>query len=114
METNETKSSCGCGDNCQCASCSGCSFCKSAPLILVALLLMTVGLGIFFLRQATGLQKQVAQSQKFIAEYNQNIAGPGTRLIVNLQAFAKSNPDFAPILAKYQLGGVTLDGAAKK
>ncbi|MFM2294563.1 MAG: hypothetical protein RLZZ350_976 [Verrucomicrobiota bacterium] len=114
METNEIKSSCGCGANCQCGSCSGCSFCKSAPLILVALLLMTVGLGIFFLRQATALRKQVEQSQKFVAEYNQNVAGPGTRLIGNLQAFAKSNPDLAPILAKYQLGGVKLDSAPKK
>ena len=114
METNETKSSCGCGENCKCGSCAGCAFCKSAPLILVALLLMTLGLGKFFYRQATGLQKQNAAAKKYLADYNQNIAGPGTRFLGNLQAFAKGNPDFAPIIAKYNLGGAPLAEAPKK
>ncbi|MFM2081701.1 MAG: hypothetical protein RL380_392 [Verrucomicrobiota bacterium] len=115
-DSKETKSACGCGPDCQCATtgCASCGLCKNSTLILTALLLMTLGLGLFFFRQAKGLNKQVQQGQLFIKEYNEKIAGPGTRFLNNLQAFAKSNPDFAPILSKYNLGGAPLADAPKK
>jgi hypothetical protein len=72
-------------------------------VLLAACLMMAVGLLPFLWRQVVGINAMVTQGKQQIREYEVN-AQPKVRWFVeNLQNFAKTNPDFAPILAKYNL-----------
>lgn len=71
--------------------------------VLLALLLMGAGVGGFLWRQVTLINLQVTQARQVVADYQTNVLPKINVFVTNLQAFAKNNPDFAPILAKYNL-----------
>jgi len=71
--------------------------------VLLALLLMGAGVGAFLWRQVTLINLQVAQAKQMVADYQTNTLPKIRVFVANLQAFTKSNPDFSPILAKYNL-----------
>lgn len=77
--------------------------------VMVSLLLMCGGLGLFFFHQASLMRGQIVQSQRLIADYEGNGAAKVAWFTANLQTFARSNPDMNPLLAKYGL----LPGAAQ-
>ena len=71
--------------------------------VLVSLLLMCGGLGLFFFHQASLMKGQLAQSERLVAEYDANSVAKVNLFVSGLQNFARSNPDMNPILAKYGL-----------
>ena len=68
---------------------------------LVALILMSGSLNIFLFRQVSLVRVQVAEMSQSIADYEKNKAPVMNAFLSKLQTFAKTNPDFAPILEKY-------------
>lgn len=73
------------------------------PAVLFSLLLMCAGLGVFMLHQARVLKVQVAQGEQRLAAFNGNFTPTAKRFVAELQVFARNNPDFLPVLAKYNL-----------
>ena len=69
--------------------------------VLVSLLLLCVGLGLNYFRQASQLKGQLVQSERMVSNYNTNVLPRINAFVKNLQAFSKSNPDILPILTKY-------------
>lgn len=72
-------------------------------LLLAACLMLAVGLLPFLWRQVVGINAMVTQGKQQIREYEVNAQPKVRQFVENLQNFARSNPDFAPILAKYNL-----------
>jgi len=72
-------------------------------LLLVSLVCLAMGLTMFLYRQARGLNRQVAEAKRSIDDYNSNAAPRIQWFVGNLQAFARTNPDINPVLAKYNL-----------
>ena len=70
-------------------------------VVLVMLILLTGGLNIFLLKQVKLARRQVMEARTYIANYQQNSEPLIDNFVGQLQAFTKSNPDFAPVLAKY-------------
>jgi hypothetical protein len=70
--------------------------------VLLALLLMGAGVGMFLLRQVRLINLQVVQAKQAVADYQTNALPKIKVFIANLEVFAKNNPDFAPILARYK------------
>jgi hypothetical protein len=93
-----TENSSCCSPSCNCRS----------PLPVLAGLLITAALGLFLLRQLYFVNAQVTQVKTAVREY-QTIGDPKFRaLAADLQTYARTHPDYAPIFAKYQpaLGGI--------
>ena len=82
--------------------------------VLFSLLLMCSGLGIYMFHQASMMKVQVVQQQRFVTDFNKNAVPTGNKFISGLQAFAKTYPDFNPILIKYNLQAVAAPAAAPK
>ena len=97
---------------------------STVAFLLIACCCLGAGFGLFLWRQVAQMKFQVVESQRAVIDYNSN-ALPRIRWFVNnLQTFAKTNPDFNPILAKYGLlptnlppatpaPGTTVPGAKK-
>jgi hypothetical protein len=75
----------------------------TALAVLLALLLMGAGVGGFLWRQVTQIHLQVMQARQVVADYQTNTLPKIKVFVASLQTFSKTNPDFAPILAKYNL-----------
>jgi hypothetical protein len=71
--------------------------------LLISNLLIGGALGLYLLRQVFVVNRQVAEFKRFVDDYKVNALPHVSSLVSNLQAFAKTNPDFNPILAKYNL-----------
>jgi len=71
--------------------------------LLISNLLIGGALGLFLLRQVFALNRQVVEVNRFVENYKTNAMPQVGWFISNLQAFAKTNTDFNPILAKYNL-----------
>jgi hypothetical protein len=73
--------------------------------VLLALLgsvfCLGAALGLYLYRQNSNLTRQTAEHERNLAVFKTNSFPAINWFIVNLQAFAKTNPDFTPILAKY-------------
>ena len=65
------------------------------------LILLNVGLNIFLLKQVKLARRQVMEARAYVANYQQNSEPVIDNFVAQLQAFSKSNPDFAPTLVKY-------------
>jgi hypothetical protein len=72
-------------------------------MLLAAMLLLEAGLGLYLLRQVFAANKQAVQVAKAVTEYQANVVPKLQQFGLNLQAFGRVNPDFQPILAKYNL-----------
>lgn len=88
------------------------AFCRLTQIaLLVALLMMAMGTGLFLWNEIRQKNSDVTLAKKVLAEY-QTTSEPRIReFVAGLQAFAKNNPDFNPILAKYNLSGSTAAGS---
>ena len=71
--------------------------------LLVAILCLGLGLALYLYRQVTQLNGQVTEAKRVIAEYQTNALPRIKWFVGSLQNFAKTNPDFNPVLAKYGL-----------
>jgi hypothetical protein len=70
-------------------------------ILTVALVILSGSLNIFLLRQVSMVRNEIEERRRFIADYERNNVPIMNDFVLKLQAFAKTNPDFAPILAKY-------------
>jgi hypothetical protein len=70
-------------------------------ILIVALVILSGSLNIFLLRQVSMVRNEIEERRRFIAEYERNNVPIMNEFVLKLQAFAKTNPDFTPILAKY-------------
>ena len=77
--------------------------CRTQQLVILAsLLMLTAAFGLFMLRQVFLINAQVTQADQLVKEYT--AALPKINGFVDsLRTYARSNPDFNPILAKYNL-----------
>ncbi|MCX7721496.1 MAG: hypothetical protein N2379_00335 [Verrucomicrobiae bacterium] len=71
--------------------------------LLIANLFLGGALGLFLLRQLFATNRRAVELSRFVENYRTNAQPQIQILVSNLQAFAKTNPDFNPILAKYGL-----------
>jgi hypothetical protein len=68
---------------------------------LVVMIMLSGALNIFLLRQASIAGGQVAESQRFINEFQTQNVPVALDFWAKLQDYTKSHPDFKPILDKY-------------
>jgi hypothetical protein len=80
---------------------------RSVRMVLAAILAATLCFGgtlFFFLyRQVSSLNRQVTEATRITNEFQTNSLPKINWFIANLQAFGRTNADFNPILAKYNL-----------
>jgi len=72
-------------------------------LLLVAVTCMGMAMALYLYRQVVNLNRQVVENRRVANDYQSNSLPKISWFVNNLQAFAKTNPDFNPILAKYNL-----------
>jgi len=70
-------------------------------ILTVALVILSGSLNIFLLRQVSMVRNEIEERQKFIVDYERNNVPIMNDFVLKLQSFVRTNPDFAPILAKY-------------
>jgi len=71
--------------------------------VLAAMLCLGGALFVFLFRQVSNLNRQLAESTKMVNEFQTNTLPKINWFVQSLQSFAKTNPDFNPILAKHNL-----------
>jgi hypothetical protein len=71
--------------------------------MLAAMLCFGGALLFYLYRQVSALNRQRTESTRAVNEFQTNALPKINWFIGSLQAFAKTNPDFTPILAKYNL-----------
>ena len=71
--------------------------------LLVAGLCLSVAVGLYMYRQVTVINRQVTEGSRVVAIYTTNDLPRINWFLSNLQAFAATNQDLRPILAKYNL-----------
>jgi hypothetical protein len=78
---------------------------------LVAILIVSGSLAIFLVRQATLVRRDLKnvgpQVNQMVANYRANDEPEVNRFVNSLVAFARTNPDLYPILAKYKIDAKT-------
>jgi hypothetical protein len=72
-------------------------------LLLVSLLFMGLGLGLPLLNQVRQFNRDLPVGRKIVADFQTNNEPKIKQFVTNLQNFAKANPDFAQIFAKYNV-----------
>lgn len=77
------------------------SLCRVINVILLALIILTGSLFVFFLREVSVARRQVRELSQFVAEYERASLPVVREFRTRLQAFARTNADFAPVLARY-------------
>src|SRR5215831_13708073 len=75
----------------------------TVTMLLIACCCLGAGLALYLYRQVTQLNVQVVEAKRTIDDYQTNALPRIKWFVGNLQAFAKTNADFNPILAKYGL-----------
>jgi len=78
--------------------------------VLVILILFGFCLNVFFFRDISLENRSLEQNEKFLAEHGFNMA-QAADFWAKLKEFSKTHPDFAPILAKYN---ISFTNAAKE
>lgn len=68
---------------------------------LMALVILAGSLAVFLLREVSLVRQQVHELDQFVATYETTTVPMMRDFRSHLIEFAKTNPDFAPILAKY-------------
>jgi hypothetical protein len=71
--------------------------------LLISTLLLGSALGLFLLRQAAITNYQITEANLVMATLRTNVVPPMDLFVRSLQAFARTNSDFSPIVAKYRL-----------
>ena len=70
-------------------------------VVLVALIVMSASLNLFMFRQVSALNKQMAEISQYVNEYNSNSVPLMEKVVNSLADYAKSHPDFAPVIRRY-------------
>ncbi len=70
-------------------------------LLLVSMTCLSAWLSLFLYRQVVITNRQVVEAKRITDEFQTNALPRINWFVNNLQAFAKTNADFNPILAKY-------------
>jgi hypothetical protein len=70
-------------------------------VLIVVMVVLSGSLNIFLLRQVSLVRREVEDRERFITDYEHNSLPLMNDFVLKLQAFAKTNSDFVPILAKY-------------
>ena len=76
---------------------------KITEFSLIALLFFAVGVNAYMYRQTLMISRQLAEVKRVVADYQQFKESTIRGFISSLQGFAKSHPDFLPLLAKYNI-----------
>ena len=71
--------------------------------VLASLLMLGIGLGLLLWNDVRQKSTEVQFGRRIVTEYQTNNEPRIREFVANLQAFAKTNPDFTPILVKYGL-----------
>src|SRR5215471_4025343 len=71
--------------------------------LLVAMLWLCAAAGLFLYRQVSSSNQQVTQQKQMVARFESGYRPGLDRVVATLQAFARTNQSFMPILAKYDL-----------
>jgi predicted protein tyrosine phosphatase len=70
-------------------------------LTVVALIILSGSLSIFFLREVSHARRQIRELTRMVDDYNRTSAPLMDTFTHQLQDFARSHPDFRPILHRY-------------
>ncbi len=70
-------------------------------LVLILLLVLAGSLFLFLLREVSQIRRQTRELTQFVDNYNKNSVPAMLDFRAKLQEFAKTNPDFRLILARY-------------
>jgi hypothetical protein len=70
-------------------------------MLLIAVLCVGLGAALFLYRQVALINGQVVEARRLVLDHETNALPRITRFVDSLQGYAKSNPDFMPILIKY-------------
>lgn len=70
-------------------------------LALLLVIVLATGLNIFLYRQVTLGRRQVADTNETLSNYEKTMRPSVHEFVARLQAFAKANPDFAPVMARH-------------
>jgi hypothetical protein len=81
-------------------------------VLLFAMLCMGTGMSLFLYRHMTQVNVQLTEGRRYLADYQTNAFPRLHYLVASFQLFAKTNQDFAPILAKYGLLQTNPTGSA--
>lgn len=76
---------------------------KQFQMTLVILILLSLAVNWFLLYQFVISRKQLTGFEQVVADYQHNSLPRINEFLKRLSEFAKTNPDFAPILAKYPI-----------
>ncbi len=81
-------------------------------VLLVSLLMMGAGNGLFMWNEIRQKNLEVTLGRKIVTDYQVNKEPKIKDFLSSLQTFARSNPDFNPILQKYNLLNVQIPAAS--
>ncbi|MBM3839987.1 MAG: hypothetical protein FJ398_18860 [Verrucomicrobia bacterium] len=70
-------------------------------IVIISLLILTGSVFVFLLREVSATRQQVKELTQYVAAYEKNSVPVMRQFRDKLIEFARSNPDFAPILSKY-------------
>ncbi len=68
---------------------------------VITLIIFCASVNVFLFRQTSGVNKQTSEAAKFVANYNTNTAPQLGIFVGRLQDYAKRDPDFQKVLARY-------------
>lgn len=74
---------------------------QTLALLLVGGILLATGTDIFLLRQVGMMRRQTEEVERFVRDYESNDLPVINRFVADLQAFARTNADFKPLLGRY-------------
>ena len=75
----------------------------TVTMLLIAVCCVGAGMGLYLYRQVVQLNGQVIEAQRVVQDYQTNALPRIKWFVGSLQNYAKTNPDFDPVLAKYGL-----------
>jgi hypothetical protein len=76
---------------------------RTSTILLAATVCIGAALTVYMYGQVRMLSRQISEGKRMVNDFQSNSAPRIEWFVGNLQAFSKTNPDFLPILAKYQL-----------
>ncbi|HVY68984.1 MAG TPA: hypothetical protein VHH73_03605 [Verrucomicrobiae bacterium] len=70
-------------------------------VVIVSLLVATIGLNVFLYRQVSMARRQISDASDYLNNYQKNTAPLIQKFIGQLQVFARTNADYAPIFQRH-------------
>ena len=70
-------------------------------VVIAALIVLSASFSLVLYRQVRNLQRQVMEANRYLVDYEARSLPAMTNLVVKLEEYSKTHPDFTPILRKY-------------